>query len=335
MSSKPGVTFHSRQVGWGGGETFLRSLAQAAVNAGWRCTFHVPAESSLARYVGRDPQWWRARSTLHVFNDFGCTWRTLPAWVAARRRVFVCHGWWQVSRLRLLFCRFTRVEVVAISSSVADMICRLDVLGYSPQILQYGPAASDFPVLSEAERMRLRDHYNVPRKALVAGWIGRLQDIKRPALFMAAVRAAGEGFYGVAVVPPRTGVHGDEVLRSSVEKAALDSDRITVVEGGDPRALLGMFDVLVSTSEFESLGIAMMEGILSEIPVITTARGGPADFIALPSRQLPENAEADEIAEAMIEVAPQARTPQTGSQAKRFAEGRSPARALAQIVGQL
>jgi glycosyltransferase involved in cell wall biosynthesis len=68
------------------------------------------------------------------------------------------------------------------------------------------------------------------------------------------------------------------------------------------RAALWRSDVAVSSSYCETFGVALIEAMATGLPVITTASGGPADFVSAPYGHLVPTGDAPALAATLREV---------------------------------
>ncbi len=176
-----------------------------------------------------------------------------------------------------MVCRLLDARVFAVSDAVSTAIAQAGGLGHKPKVLPLGPNRARFRVPTEREREHARANLGIPSgRSKVLAWVGRYQDVKRPSLFMDAVDQLGG--LGVMIVPRQAMSRREIQLREQIRRRAVGSD-VVVKEGGDAREAYWASDILVSTSEFESLGLAILEAMCCGLPVVTTARGGPEGFV--------------------------------------------------------
>lgn len=301
MTRARSIQLLTRQVIWGGGEVLLVQLADELRRMGHDARVVAPSTGEIARrrpdLLGQLPS-----PDLVVANEFHQLWRS-----RLRRpriaHVFLVHGEWQTSRLRNAFARATRCCVFAVSTSVQQAV---ESNGYlssdSCPVLPLGPDWARFRRPTGRERDESRAAYDLGAGDFVAVFVGRLQDIKRPELFVDAVRKAG--VRGLLVSPEPTSASERAVL-DAARVAAEGSDSVRLLHGIDVVRAFWAADVFVSTSQFESLGVAHMEAMACGLPVVTTAHGGPGDLVVagVNGYHLSASADASEIAEVLRNLA--------------------------------
>lgn len=269
----------TRQIIWGGGETFLLATAQAFAARGHVVSLGVPAHSMLATKavdLTLTLDSIRVPADMIVCNDFHSLRRHAMFWSSGGLK-FVVHGWWQTSVPRNLFARLANAELFAASNAVRTAIIQHGFYASRDLgILPIGPDHSRFRPPTTDERAAARAHFGFASADCVFVFIGRLQDIKRPALAINATREARAR--GLIVTPSPTNAE-EHALATSIRRATESDPSLLWKVDGNPREALWAADVFLNTSEFESLGIAMMEAMACGIPVVTTARGGVDDFL--------------------------------------------------------
>lgn len=301
MTDARTIQLLTRQVIWGGGEVLLVQLADELRLLGHDARLEAPAASEIARrrpdLLGRVP-----RPDLVVANEFHQLWRS---WLRRPRtaHIFLVHGEWQTSRLRNAFARAIRCCVFAVSTSVQQSIEANGFLSSDDcPVLPLGPDWARFRRPTASEREASRAAYDLSADDFAAVFVGRLQDIKRPELFVDAVRKAG--VRGLLVSPEPSTASEQSVL-DAARAAAEDSDEVRLLHGEDVVRAFWAADVFVSTSQFESLGVAHMEAMACGLPVVTTADGGPGDLVVtgVNGYHLAATADASAVAEVLRNLA--------------------------------
>lgn len=325
----------TNQVVWGGGEVLLIQIADELLRrqrpVGLRAS--VGSQSALRR-----PDLIRAaesirRPALIIANEFGTLWRS---WVRhpLTPHVFLVHGEWQTSRLRNLFVSLSRARAFAVSVSVARAYAASSLL--APRkipVLPLGPDREHFHPPSPAERADRRRQLGLGED-FTALYVGRLQDVKRLDLFAASVVEAG--CRGLIVCPSPTTPTERRLLDEALAAAEDASSRLIVRHDMDVRDAYWAADIMLSTSEFESLGVAMMEALACGLPVVTTAVGGPSDFLVHQENglQLPPTSTASMLGEVLRSLASERMLLASMSRAaKASGEGRGVPQSLDVIIG--
>jgi glycosyltransferase involved in cell wall biosynthesis len=170
------------------------------------------------------------------------------------------------------------------------------------------PGIDPPPHLAIDEQAELLERFGIPSDRLLIGLVGRLEHGKRHDRFLdalALLRGRGLEVHGLLV--------GGAVPASPAELAAkLEQDiaarslrgAVTVTgQVDDARPLISLLDVLVNVSHAESFGIAVVEAMALEVPVVATPGAGPAEIIE-PDRSglVVANAEPEAIAAAVETV---------------------------------
>ncbi|MFQ3535269.1 MAG: glycosyltransferase [Aggregatilineales bacterium] len=124
-----------------------------------------------------------------------------------------------------------------------------------------------------------RARFGIPEDAPLVGIVGRLVPIKHHALFLTAMAQVAE-----ALPQARFAIIGDGELRAALEKQAesLGIRRSVIFTGWqrDLAAIYGALDCLVLCSKNEGLPSAVIEALVTGVPVVATAVGGVVDMLA-------------------------------------------------------
>ena len=282
------------QPGIGGVPAYVANIAAGLRELGWRVSVAAPAQHSAAaqlehvaerRLVIESASGWSPAAdarALRALLDFTrregvdllhghSSKASLLAGLAAKRAgrvsVYTPHTWaFQRQGSALAGAPYAAVEaalarcchrrIVTVSDGEAAAAARWRVVGRDAvQVVRTGlPAAPAAPSHAEA-RLRLALDPELP----VVAWVGRLHRAKRPQdLAPLAARLRGKA---------RLVALGQN-LTASPEGAALRRAGGLVLEGADPRLLLGAADLLVLTSAWEALPLCVLEAMQASLPVV-------------------------------------------------------------------
>ena len=119
------------------------------------------------------------------------------------------------------------------------------------------------PNMGTRDKSISRMKLNIDVKDFVVGWMGRLESIKRPKLFLDLARLVPEAKFVIA---------GEGSLREDLEK---DSPKnVSFVDWVNTEVFWSACDLAVSTSENEAQPYALIEAGLSGLPLIAFDVGG-------------------------------------------------------------
>jgi glycosyltransferase involved in cell wall biosynthesis len=139
-----------------------------------------------------------------------------------------------------------------------------------------GPTAA-----AVTEEARARAELPPPHESaapLVIGAMNRLERERGLHLFVHAARKLADAGCEANFVVVGEGPE-DNALRRLVRELGL-SDRVTIAQpSGDYRQILGMFDIFVSTSQREGLGIFSLEAMARRKPVVAFGVGGVFQYL--------------------------------------------------------
>jgi glycosyltransferase involved in cell wall biosynthesis len=168
-------------------------------------------------------------------------------------------------------------RVIAVSDALRDQA--VSVLGLSPALVVTVHNGLDIsPYDSLPDPGPVRDRLGIPRDALVFGTVARFAPQKAlDALVVAAVPVL-ERLENAWLVLAGDGPLLDAVRRQAsvtpVASRILFPGYVTDVPG-----LLPAFDVFVSSSSSEGMGIAIVEAMAARLPVVATAVGGVPEVV--------------------------------------------------------
>ncbi len=285
------IAAHNGAPEWGGAEIALCRLLAALQGRGHQvrlfCNRPLVAERAGAYgidtamlHVGGDLSLWssvRVARALHRFEAdvllIGTFRKTLhlalgakAAFVPVVSRIGMSTDTPRSAKYRWLFGRIVR-RIVVSASDVADtyraVLPHLD--DDRLEVIPKGISPPDTPLDADAARLR----FDLPEEGVVVGLVARLVPEKRIERFIEAV----------ARVPGCTGVVvGDGPMRATLEEQARHLgvvDRIRFLGHlDDPWPAFAALDLLVVSSDKESMANTMIEAMAVGVPVLSTPVSG-------------------------------------------------------------
>ena len=223
----------------------------------------------------------------------GIAWLGLGARVVLPRAAFVLevhdapgsgrHGQ-LTDRLEGWWVRYLGAIAVCHSTAVEDDVRRIwKVDDGSVERFPLGVDTELFRPRTDAERRSCRRSLGIAEDAHVVVAVGRLAPSKRFGDAIDVVAANATGSTPVHLVVVGGGVDDPRAAALTDRAAALGVERLVHVIGshfGDALAeAIGAADVLLSPSEYEGFGLAVVEAMSCGIPVIATKVGGVNDLL--------------------------------------------------------
>jgi glycosyltransferase involved in cell wall biosynthesis len=256
----------------GGGEIFLRDLAVEFSNLGHEVIIRSHSDAGVRKLL---PEVTKIGimdfSTIRfvLANDFRSLWMAV-LFTPFSRKVLVVHGIWQVSQIRMIFCRIIGAKVLCVSESLTNQ---------ARKVSQFGPEISQLllsPRKPEKENISdpfiFFEHNGSP---LRIGNIARLDPVKNLQLFSDLIeRLKISGFE----VDASLLTYKPENKEQSEILGGL-SEEIRIFHDIPAYEYLTHVDILVNTSVYESFGYSLIEALLSGVAVFSTAIEGPSEFL--------------------------------------------------------
>lgn len=137
-----------------------------------------------------------------------------------------------------------------------------------------------FPLkeISEEEKSKVREKYNIPQNCITVGIVARLEPVKNHFVFLEAAKAAAAVCHNAVFVIVGTGSM-ENALREFAKKNGIDDRVIFTGYINDVNDIMNVIDLHVLTSEREALSISLIEAMSISKPVIATNSGGPAEVV--------------------------------------------------------
>lgn len=256
----------SREVVWGGGEVFLHELATELKRYGHAVAWRVHQNSELSSRITEDEvhsPYSPIPYKIVIANDFRSLWISLLLDGPFCRRIFVVHGGWQLSPVRARLIRFSATDVFCVNSDLVTQARALRIA--RSDLLRIGPVA-------RREKATWAAKLKTDSSQIYFGTIARLDPIKRLDVFCRLVNLLGAR--GIVVCPKPTNDVQVQLLRMLHR-----FPNIEIHADGDAEHVWKDADIFLSTSLDESFGLAHIEALQRGVPVLTTARQGPQDFM--------------------------------------------------------
>ena len=176
-------------------------------------------------------------------------------------------------------------KLVSVGQRVADELLELHV-GEKAQYISIAPGVKELSITPRTDAMKNLGITDDGRP--IIGWIARVTGVKNPMRVLEVARAIPNAHFLIA---------GGGDLLDEVRAAA--PTNVTVLGWARAEDLLGVSDIVLSTSENEGMPVALIEAQLAGKPVVATDVGGVSEVIANHETGLITNRNAGSIAAAV------------------------------------
>lgn len=318
----------SRESIFGGGERFLESIAPIIRRQGFTVELRTPKNAILRKMMSNYPFVSKFKPTFNrivVANDFRSLWMSIILDRFANR-IFIVHGNWQISKIRLLICLVFRIPIATVSVELMSRIHR-EFKSIECVVLLLGPALKEERI--EVLPLKLPKECN----QYVVGTIARLDPVKNISGFVAVVDALdlGNGRKRGLILTSEPSSATEETIFKSI------SSNCEIIYGNNPENFFSKIDIFLSTSFSESLGLAHLEALFFGVPVVSTAEGGPSEFLvnSLRCGYVPGVKAVDTIIEVLEMTLRESRTREYWADASNVLKLRNPEEVVRQLKGLL
>jgi glycosyltransferase involved in cell wall biosynthesis len=262
----------TREIITGGGEVFLRDLANELKSLGYQVRIRCHSNAginNLAPNIDKIGFYKFSGVSRVIANDFRSLWMSFFLSPTAKR-AFVVHGRWQISRIRVLICYISFTKVICVSEALSNHAKKLSYINKNFPTINLAPVRSIRYSTKKAFQF-----FDLKGVEFRVGNIARLDPIKNLLLysnFIDSLLTQGHSIdASLLTFKPQ----------NTQEKQILDSlsSNIKIYHEDKPHDYLQNIDVLVSTSMYESFGYSLVESLMSGVPVFTTAEEGPREFL--------------------------------------------------------
>jgi glycosyltransferase involved in cell wall biosynthesis len=172
-------------------------------------------------------------------------------------------------------------RIVAISPAIRDELLRQHHVGRPEQyrVVPLGFDLSAFARVDDVARAAARASLGIAPAAHVVSTVGRLTAIKQHHLFLETARLVANQDPAALFL-----IAGDGELRAGLEQTARDfglADRVRFLGWRrDLATIYGASDVFLLTSRNEGTPVALIEGLASGVPGVSTDVGGVRDVMS-------------------------------------------------------
>ena len=144
-------------------------------------------------------------------------------------------------------------------------------------VIPHGIDPSRFPVATDADQAQARSALGVSQKAIVAGFVGRLDDPKNVDWLLDLAQSSRERLPGLIILIAGQGPHEDQ-LRHRMRRDGL-ADRVTLLGHRDPLPIYQAIDALLLPSGLEGYSLVCAEAMSVGRPVLRTRTAGASEQI--------------------------------------------------------
>ncbi|OGR56850.1 MAG: hypothetical protein A3I11_04140 [Elusimicrobia bacterium RIFCSPLOWO2_02_FULL_39_32] len=227
---------------------------------------------------------------IHVYDSYLILYGGLLSKLLGVPVILTAHGWWDSHFFyQDLLYKFFKVKICSVSKVVNDSILKRNWIDQKrASIIYLGIDTQRFKPLEPWKRNDLRRKMGLEDKEVVITIVGRFMLLKGFEDFFRSASIILESFQNVRFM-----VVGDKVFDSPYETDEMREKILnffychkkisnkTLFTGfrEDVELLLGISDILVSASWHESFGMAIVEGMSSALPVVSTNVGGPSETV--------------------------------------------------------
>ncbi|MCC6452738.1 MAG: glycosyltransferase, partial [Acidobacteria bacterium] len=169
----------------------------------------------------------------------------------------------------------TTDRIIVISEQQLDEIAGKFKIGRREQFVVI-PLGIESIEMNVESKTSLREEFSIPEDRLIAGFIGRLTEIKNLDLLLETASLCQKD-----AVPVHFAIVGDGHLRESLERRAAELNLTDLSFAGnrkDIAPILSELDIFVLTSKNEGTPLSMIEAMAASVPVVSTAVGGVVDL---------------------------------------------------------
>ncbi len=218
---------------------------------------------------------------VHTHDGTANLYGALGARLAGVKKVFNTeHGriYYDTQRKKTFnrFLAMCNTLMVCVSQSVKSELLNMGIPDQKLAVISNGIDIEKYK--SAVDRRQKRASLDLNLNDFVVCSVGRLSEEKNPFLLLEAAKKVINQVPKIKII-----IVGDGPLRLTLEKRIKEEGLQNVVfflgTRNDIAEILSISDCFVSTSNFESFGLAILEAMMCEVPVIATNVGGVGELV--------------------------------------------------------
>ena len=201
----------------------------------------------------------------------------VPVIVSTVQLIAEREKWWEILLDRAL--QFKTDMMITSSEAVRKSFVERGIREGKIITIYNGIDFSKFDSIDRGEaRNRIRQEFDLDDSTFLVGTVARLQRVKGVEYLVEAARHVMKSVPGARFLIVGDGPQKAE-LEHKVKQLDLSSKFIFAGTRGDVPAILSALDLFVLPSLSEALGIAVIEALLMQIPVVATDVGGVPEIV--------------------------------------------------------
>lgn len=244
-------------------------------------------------------------------NDFESSYYAAPlAKLLHIPLLWTCHGWWMVERgWKSAFAEKLIPHIMTPTQQLEQALSEINPhLSDRITIIPFGVDTAEFA--PRPPEVSLRAEFGVAEDAPLLTMLARFQAVKGHAVLLDAAPQILDAFPNarfLLVGGAEFGTADSKRTRTAVNARVKGDARLraAVVFAGfrrDIARILNATDVLVSPSEFETYGMAILEAMACGVPVVSTNVGGPTETMVDGGTGFLVEQDADALAKGVIDL---------------------------------
>ena len=182
---------------------------------------------------------------------------------------------WLVHAVDRLTARYSADKVIGVSHQLRVYLQR-HISARKIAVIPNGIACP--PLSTQLDRVAAKARLDLPAREFVVGFIGRLERVKRPDLFIEVARHLGTSMNNLTFIMAGSGREQSQV-HNLAASSGLGNRLLLLGHRNDVTELLRGMDLLVIPSDHEGLPMVLLEAMMLGTPVVSRAVGGVPEVI--------------------------------------------------------